>query len=344
MTFEIPQMKVLDQESIEHVAKSAPFDEVRPKTRLVLWADLDDEAISTYSLVRIVIVRGDAEYGELVDRKGDKAENYFKLKQKIVRLGNNLINTGTTKEKRKDGVLQQEHDFTIQLDNETIHFTDQINMPNKELARIKFMERAPYYSFPCQGQGYRHMHFASHFDMSVEVPAADTFEGDEDVRKVLGFDTKLKKIPNWDEDKELLLNADPFTRLFNPRPFELKSATQDDEQQQTTDEGGSKKGSVDAMDTNGSPRPPLKRKIAGVWGSSNPPSNPYFVKKRHDGDEPNSNADGGDSKGSKSDPIIFDDDDDDASKPPESLSDPKPPGKEWESANMYYINSSFANI
>jgi hypothetical protein len=42
-TFEIPQMKVLDQKAIEHVAKLAPFDEVRPKTRLDVWADLDDE-------------------------------------------------------------------------------------------------------------------------------------------------------------------------------------------------------------------------------------------------------------------------------------------------------------
>jgi hypothetical protein len=324
------------------------------------------KSVVQLGLEGIVIVRADAEYGALVNRQDDKAHNYFKLKQKIVRLVENLINTGITKEKMKDGETIREHCFRIELadhhktnfkdrdhdygNEKTVHFTDMQDRKDATKVRIKFMERAPYYSFPCQGQGYRHMHFAVPSDMSVEVTAVEKdYTLSEDDRKVLGFDLRLNRIRDWDVDANFLGNVDAtdkFTRLFNPKPFEPTDL--DYEPQKATDNRGSKRDPVDTRDTSGSTHRLLKRKSAGVFsrpndndvdkdkdvddsdrnpgqrsrkpsgssGSSNPSSIQYFVEKNHDGDEASarqsekSRIPEGGSRGSGDDVIVIPDDDD----------------------------------
>jgi hypothetical protein len=103
------------------------------------------KSVVQLGLEGIVIVRADAEYGESVNRTDDPAHNYFKLKQKIVRLGENLRSTGLTKEKPKDGETIKEHCYTVELadhhqtnfhdydhdygSEKTVHFTD---MQNRE--------------------------------------------------------------------------------------------------------------------------------------------------------------------------------------------------------------------
>ena len=55
--------------------------------------------------------------------------------------------------------------------------------------------------------------------MSFAVPAKSELTKDADVRKILGINTDIQKIPSWDTDAHILEQADPETRLFNPRPF-----------------------------------------------------------------------------------------------------------------------------
>jgi hypothetical protein len=75
----------------------------------------------------------------------------------------------------KDGENQPETIYTIKRfeDQKNVQFTDQQDR-RSGWARIKYMERAPGMgnSFPCCS-GYRRMHFATEYDMSVEVPAAE---------------------------------------------------------------------------------------------------------------------------------------------------------------------------
>jgi hypothetical protein len=163
------------------------------------------KSVVQMGLEGIVIVNPQSEYGGLLDHAGDDACNYFKLKQKIVRPGEELRATGNLIEKIKDGVLQREHQYTINIDKKIVFFTDQQERDSCAYVRIKYMERAPfmYDTFPCQS-GYRHMHFATQHDMSVEVPAAEELTHEALVRQVLGVDDD--------------------SQLFNPRPFALDSA------------------------------------------------------------------------------------------------------------------------
>jgi hypothetical protein len=168
------------------------------------------KSVVQMGLEGIVIVNPESEYGGLLDHAGDDACNYFKLKQKIVRPGEELRATGRIIDKIKDGVLQREHQYTINIDKKLVFFTDQQERDSCAYVRIKYMERAPlmYDTFPCQS-GYRHMHFATQHDMSVEVPAAEELTHEALVRQVLGVDDGA---------------ATRSAQLFNPRPFALDSA------------------------------------------------------------------------------------------------------------------------
>lgn len=69
------------------------------------------------------------------------------------------------------------------------------------------------------------MHFATCYDMSVEVPARVELTDSADVKQVLGIHddrvgTHKNRILNWNSDQHLLKDAPTLTKLFNPRPYE----------------------------------------------------------------------------------------------------------------------------
>ena len=180
------------------------------------------QSVVQMGLEGIVIVNQDSNYGGLLNRVGDDACNIFKLKPKIVRFGEDLENTGKITDVKKDGVDQKEYEYVITIDGEKVKFTDMQNRDSKKkgsMTRIKYMEHAPAmgYDFPCSA-GYRHLHFATDYDLSIEVLGTDEINKDPYVRRVLGVDDRYDRILNWaiEDDKKILEKSLPTTRLFNP--------------------------------------------------------------------------------------------------------------------------------
>jgi len=185
----------------------------------------------------IVIVHPDVQYGALTDpHTGDNAEKklFFKLKQKIVLPGRKIRHLGK-KAISKDGQLENQYQYTIMDENnQTITFIDQQHRTDGSYSRIKYMEFVPgdgrgegFDSFPCM-QGYRHMHFATDDDESVQVPVSQIFNLDCDIEKVLAWDKSKNRILNWDkiQDEQTLKDSSPEYKLFNPKPFKLEEALQ----------------------------------------------------------------------------------------------------------------------
>jgi hypothetical protein len=182
----------------------------------------------------IVIVHPDVKYGALTDpRTDDDAAKklFFKLKQKIVLPGRQITKLGN-KEIHKDGELENQYEYTIMDENkQTIKFTDQQDRTDGSYgsySRIKYMEFVPgdeegegFNRFPCT-QGYRHMHFATNDDESVQVPACRNFHLDENIREVLAWDNSNNRILNWDQLQDL--DQLDEIMLFNPKPFALREA------------------------------------------------------------------------------------------------------------------------
>jgi hypothetical protein len=119
----------------------------------------------------IVIVKADVPYGTLVDSQDAEAQYIFKLKQKIVERGHMI-----KQEKQilvfKDGIDVPEYEYTVySYDGTCIKFTDAQNRPTGSWSRLKYMEFAPGMgnAFPCQS-GFRHLHFATDYDLTVEPP------------------------------------------------------------------------------------------------------------------------------------------------------------------------------
>jgi len=168
-------------------------------------------------------------------RTGDNADKklFFKLKQKIVLRGRQITNLGK-KQRSKDGEIEEEYEYTIRDDNNNnINFIDEQNRTDGSYSRIKYMEFVPgdeegegFNSFPCT-QGYRHMHFATNDDESVQVPALSTFQIDPiapDAQKVLAWDNNRNRILNWDQlQDQTTLDSSPEYKLFNPKPFALQT-------------------------------------------------------------------------------------------------------------------------
>jgi hypothetical protein len=183
-------------------------------------------AVVQMGLEGIVIVDPSVQYGTLMDRHGDPAYYFFKLKQKIV-LPPTQIVQGKIYDRFKDGeIAPPEYEYTLTEDKE-IKFSDQQNRDTDFKHRLKYMEHVPGMTgFPCM-TGYRHMHFATPYDMSVAVPADVSLTRVQTVQHVLGVDyakEKIKKdgILNWDipEEKKELEKSEVLIRLYNPRPFE----------------------------------------------------------------------------------------------------------------------------
>lgn len=182
----------------------------------------------------IVIVKGDVKYGEYeIDDytgKQQRTDFFFKLKQKIV-LPTTVLTKAGDIEIKKEGKKVQEHMYTITLNEETIRFRDQQDRKEKDgkiRSRIKYMERVPKCNrFPCI-DGYRHMHFATDYDMTVRVPFKELLTQDTSVLEVLGVHTDRvhthkNRILSWGkaEDRHLLGSQ---ILLFNPRPFDYNES------------------------------------------------------------------------------------------------------------------------
>jgi hypothetical protein len=195
----------------------------------------------------IVIVDPSVQYGTLLDRHENPAHYFFKLKQKIV-LPPTQIVQGKKKDRYKDGeIAAPEYEYAL-TEHKEIQFSDQQPRNTDSKHRLKYMEHVPGMTgFPCI-TGYRHMHFATQYDMSVEVPAAVSLTQVNTVQHVLGVEyaknTILHKdgILNWDipEEKEILEKSPLSTRLFNPRPFAPQ--TSDYNESTPTDRNDSKPG------------------------------------------------------------------------------------------------------
>jgi len=166
----------------------------------------------------IVIVDPNVQYGALTDDKGDNAQFFFKLKQKIVLPGTPITYVGP-KEIVKDGKPEQNYEFSINIDGKRINFVDQQHRKDGSYSRIKYMEFVPdFYSFPCI-QEYRHMHFATLDDESVQVPAVQNFALKTEICKVLAWDNANNRILNWEQvQDESKLQSEEY-KLFNPAPF-----------------------------------------------------------------------------------------------------------------------------
>jgi hypothetical protein len=151
----------------------------------------------------IVIVNQDVKYRA-------SGGYFFKLKPKIVLSGREIEPTGKTKDVLKDGVKQTEHEFVTEVSDETVTFTDL--QPRKAgYARLKYMERieAMKGKFPCNEEGYRHMHFASEYDMPVVVPCVSVIAKDDEdrVRDMLGLSGTLN--------------------IYNPRGFQMRDIVEE---------------------------------------------------------------------------------------------------------------------
>jgi hypothetical protein len=154
----------------------------------------------------IVIVDADVKYGTLVDRHNDDTQSLFKLKQKLV-LPKTQIILQDRKRIWKDGKADSLECFymcTMQIQDtvKTIKFRDQQLRDSGIPVRLKYMERvagATGNEFPCI-DGFRHMHIATQYDMSVEVPADD-----KDKTDIL-----------------FALGVTDCNRLYNPQAFRSK--------------------------------------------------------------------------------------------------------------------------
>jgi hypothetical protein len=157
----------------------------------------------------IVIVDADVKYGTLVDRHNDDTQLLFKLKQKLV-LPETQILLQDRKMIWKDGKadslsLECFYMCTMQIQDivKTFKFRDQQLRNSGIPVRLKYMERvagATGNEFPCI-DGFRHMHIATQYDMSVEVPADD-----KDKTDIL-----------------FALGVTDCNRLYNPQAFRSKS-------------------------------------------------------------------------------------------------------------------------
>ena len=184
------------------------------------------ESVVQMGLEGIVIVDPNVKYGQLTDIDGTPKDFFFKLKQKIVLPGRQITQQGKI-EVPKDGKIEKVFSYVTKVQDKDINFTDQQNRQSESWSRIKYMEQVPGCNFfPCKN-GYRHMHFATCYDMSVEVPARVELTDRADVKNVLGIHdarvgTHKNRILNWnsDEDKYFLKDAPTLTKLFNPRPYE----------------------------------------------------------------------------------------------------------------------------
>jgi hypothetical protein len=197
---------------------------------------------------------------------GENQGTFFKLKQKIV-LPSTQVEKGNQTNVDKDGEKKKEWEYTANVAGEKVRFTDEQGW-HIWSADLKYMERAEKETpWPCK-DGYRHMHFSTDYDMSVQVPAETkvieemlavkddapgqkffsirdmleevgnkmlNWQDDEDrnkllilIREVLGV--VGDKILNWqdDEDRKKLLGLSPSDQLFNPRPFGLEPSAKFD--------------------------------------------------------------------------------------------------------------------
>lgn len=188
------------------------------------------------------------------------------MKQKIV-LPSTQVVKGNQTNVDKDGEKKEEWEYTANVAGEKVRFTDEQGW-HIWSADLKYMERAEKETpWPCK-DGYRHMHFSTDYDMSVQVPAETkvieemlavkddapgqkffsirdmleevgnkmlNWQDDEDrnkllilIREVLGV--VGDKILNWqdDEDRKKLLGLSPSDQLFNPRPFGLEPSAKFD--------------------------------------------------------------------------------------------------------------------
>lgn len=194
------------------------------------------KSVVQMGLEGIVIVNADDMYGALLNRQADDACNLFKLKQKICTWGENLHNRQITKTVKKDGEDISEHEYTVFLPYTDKHgeasrnkiiFSDRKNRKDCNSARIKYMERCASVGNTFQHHmGYRHIHFATVYDMSVEVPAKLQLTEDAGVRQILGINAQRERIPSWDTDAYILNTAARETKLFNPRTFTQVSKRQ----------------------------------------------------------------------------------------------------------------------
>jgi hypothetical protein len=237
----------------------------------------------------IVIVDPSVQYGTMEDRSGDPANYFFKLKQKIVLPPTQIEQKGQIQKYKDGAIAPSEYEYALTIEDKEIKFSDQ--QPRKKdkfWQRLKYMEHVPGMTgFPCIS-GYRHMHFATPYDMSVEVPAAESLTRVSTVRHVLGVDYAIEKLNkdkmlNWDIKQEArILEASPLsTRLFNPRPFAPKS-TSTDRNNSAPGASASRvpKRSSSAVFSHKPSEPTRKisRWASGVWDN---PDDPYTVKHNH---------------------------------------------------------------
>jgi len=201
----------------------------------------------------IVIVDPEVKYGTklALDRHDDDVGTFYKLKQKVVTPGVKFVNFGMSREVFKDGIIHREQEYITKIDEKQINFSDQQNR-DSGYSRLKYMEYAPAMGsrFPCQN-GYRHMHFAQADDMSVVVPLAERSAQDNVILRILG--------------------VEPMDLLFNPHPFGAKPAIHHKTEEHEPEEH-------EPEDY----KPRIKRRMAGVWGSSRAAesgssSNPYVI-------------------------------------------------------------------
>ncbi len=198
----------------------------------------------------IVIVDADVEYGTLVDRHNDDTQLLFKLKQKIV-LPSRPIILQDRKLIWKDGKedsLECIYTCPMQIQDElkTIRFRDQQQRDAGSIVRLKYMEcvaGATGNQFPCI-DGFRHMHIATQYDMSVEVPPDD----------------------NDNTDILFALGVTDCNRLYNPQGFRAKSTH---ESQPCS--------SFLSQAADGESTVTLRRRNAGVFSNGGTNSNVYYV-------------------------------------------------------------------
>jgi len=151
----------------------------------------------------IVIVNPGVPYADLDG-------NFFKLKQKIVSDKQQV--TPLHGIKKIHPHKKTEYAYQTTIENETMRFFDQQphtgEFAKARHARIKWMEYVPEMAgkFPCNEAGYRHMHFATYEDMTVEVPVNGhmTYQDVDEITKMLGGNAGVN--------------------IFNPQGFRGKTA------------------------------------------------------------------------------------------------------------------------
>jgi hypothetical protein len=169
-----------------------------------------EDAIRVFNLVvqmgleGIVIVNPNVHYADLDG-------NFFKLKQKIVSGRQQVIPVHGTKKEHPHKPTEYAYQTTI--GNETMRFFDQQahtgEFARNRHARVKWMEYVPEMAgkFPCNEAGYRHMHFTTNDDMTVEVPVVNGHMKDQDVYEITE-----------------MLGGNAGVNIFNPQGFRGKTA------------------------------------------------------------------------------------------------------------------------